>query len=424
MRLGRAAVNGACPGDVCYNPVSQTAGISMKSLVAIVSFAAVLLLAAACGEGRQSATMPGADAGEDLLFQDQQRFSVGKTPKSVAVADLNGDGVPDIVTANTSSNDISALLGNGDGSFQEQQRYPAGDGPISVAVADLNGDGDPDIVTANAGPVPGSNDVSVLLGNGDGSFQPQQRFPVGDLPQSVVVADVNSDGVPDIVTVNFSSSDISVLLSNGDGSFQDQQSFAVGDLPSSVAVADLNGDGAPDIVTANAGSNDISVLVGNGDGSFQDQQRFPVGDLPKSVAVADLNGDGVPDIVTANAGSVPDSSDISVLVGNGDGSFQSQQRFPVGDGPNSVTVADLNGDGDADIVTANAGSVPDSDGVSVLLGNGDGSFEAPLLSVAGDGPISVAVAELNGVGDPDIVTANADSSDVSVLLHRLSSSPR
>jgi hypothetical protein len=404
----------------------------MKSLVAVVSFAAVLLLAAACGDGRQpattpaadaGATTPAADAGEGLLFRDQQRFSVGETPKSVAVADLNGDGGGDIVTANTSSNDISVLLGNGDGSFQPQQRFAAGDGPISVAVVDLNGDGGLDIVTANAGPVPGSNDISVLLGNGDGSFQPQQRYPVGDLPESVAVADLNGDGNPDIVTANFSSSDVSVLMGNGDGSFQPQQRYPAGDLPNSVAVADLNGDGGPDIVTANTGSNDILVLVGNGDGSFQPQQRFPVGDLPKSVAVADLNGDGVPDIVTANAGSVPDSSDISVLVGNGDGSFQPQQRFPVGDGPSSVAVADQNGDGVPDIVTANVGSVPDSYGVSVLLGNGDGSFKGPQFFDAGDGPISVAVADLNGSGEPDIVTANTGSNDISVLLHRLPSSP-
>jgi hypothetical protein len=202
------------------------------------------------------------------------------------VADLNGDGKPDLVLANRVGNTMSVLLGNGDGSFQPQQTFQVGSYPFSVAVADVNGDGKRDLVVANygifdhsTGQVTGS-DVWVLLGQGDGTFAPQQAFPAGPQPTSVVVADVNGDGIPDLVVANAgdsaSSGCVSVLLGNGDGSFQNQQTFQVGSYPSSVAVADVNGDGKPDLVTVAGSPGHVSVLLGNGDGSFQTQQTFAV----------------------------------------------------------------------------------------------------------------------------------------------------
>ncbi|MCH7644650.1 MAG: VCBS repeat-containing protein, partial [Myxococcales bacterium] len=190
--------------------------------------------------------------------------------------------------------------------------------------------------------------------------------------------------------------------------------FAAGDAPNSVAVADLDGDTVPDLVTANFFSDDVSVLLGNGDGSFQAAAFFAVGDRPRSVAVADLDGDSVPDLVTANVSS----DDVSVLLGNGDGSFQAAVSFAVGDGPRSVAVADFDGDGVPDVVTANAGSpIPAGGDVSVLLGNGDGSFQAADFFVAGDGPVFVAVADLNSDTAPDLVTTNVNSNNVTVLLN-------
>src|SRR5439155_755754 len=156
-------------------------------------------------------------------------------PRVVAVGDLDGDGRPDLVTANTGGNNVSVLLGRGDGTFAAQQAAPAparGLRPFAVAVADVNGDGRRDLITANKG----DSTVSVLLGNGDGSFRPQQTFAVGRGVDAVTVADVNGDHKPDIVAANLGDGTVSVLVGNGDGSFGPQQTFATGSQPSSVMV--------------------------------------------------------------------------------------------------------------------------------------------------------------------------------------------
>ena len=185
----------------------------------------------------------------------------------MAIADLTSDGTPDIVVANTGDNSVSVLLGNGDGTFQPQVTYDTGEAPISVAVADLNGDGTLDIVAANFG----NSSVSVLLGNGDGTFQPQVSYATGTNPSSVAIADVNGDGIPDIVVANTSDNTVGVLPGNGDGTFQPQATFATGSIPSSVAVTDVNGDGKADLVVANFGDNTVGVLENNSNGSFAGQ---------------------------------------------------------------------------------------------------------------------------------------------------------
>ncbi len=350
-------------------------------------------------------------------------YPVGPLPDALVVTDLTGNGIPDIVVANQgggfhSRGDISVLLGNGDGTFENQQTFPTGEFPPSeIAVADLTGDGQLDIITANFR----QNSVSVLLSNGItsfasseptldlGNFQPAVPYAVGNGPHSVAVKDLGN-GQLDIVTANSIDNTVSVLLGNGDGTFQSAHAFAVGSQPRSVAVADLTGDGQPpDIVTANSIDNTVSVLLGNGDGTFQSAHAFAVGSQPRSVAVADLTGDGQPpDIVTANYGD----NTVSVLLGNGDGTFQPVQSYFAGYGPVSVAVADLNGDGLPDIVTAAGYNT-----VSVLLGNGDGTFQPAVSYAVGFVPSSVAVADLTGDGQPpDIVTANYGDNTVSVLL--------
>jgi hypothetical protein len=357
----------------------------------------------------------------DGSFQAAVSFAAGDNSFYVAAADLDGDSIPDIVTTNASDSGdgVSVLRGNGDGSFEPPVFFAAGAFPVSVAVADLDGDSVPDIVTANSGlHLPSSGDVSVLLGNDDGSFEAAVSFAAGDTPVSVAVADLDSDSVPDIVTANRHSGDLSVLLGNGDGSFQVAASFAAGYTPISVAVADFDGDSIPDLVTANEWRSGVIALLGNGDGSFPAAMAFAAGDNPGQVAVADLDGDSVPDLVTANPYVFsPDSGYVSVLLGNGDGSFQTAAFFAAGDHPNSVAVADLDGDGVPDVVTANPNLFsPGSGDLSVLLGNGDGSFQAATSVAAGDGPAFVTVADLDDDRVPDLIALNYDGGDGSVLL--------
>jgi len=336
----------------------------------------------------------------------------------VAAGDFNGDGVPDLATVG-SFNTVSVLLGNGDGSFQAPLIFTAGRNPFSVAVGDFNGDGRLDLVTANIS----SNDVSVLLGNGDGSFQPARNFATGGTqPVSVVVGDFNGDGVLDLAVVNTSSNTVSVLLGNGDGTFQAPLTFAAGTNPVSVAVGDFNGDGALDLAVTNVGldfnneAGAVSVLLGNGDGSFQAALTFTVGKNPRSVAVGDFNRDGVPDLAVANGGS----DSVSVLLGNGDGTFYETRNFATDRSPVSVVVGDFNGDGVADlavVVSGASGSFGAVGRVSVLLGNRNGTFQAAWNFGAGGGASSVAVSDFNGDGKPDLAVGNFASRNVSVLIN-------
>jgi uncharacterized protein (UPF0548 family) len=334
-------------------------------------------------------------------------FAVGLAPYSVAVGDFNGDGKPDLAVANDGSNSVSVLLGNGDGTFKAAKNFAVDTDPRQVVVADVNRDGKLDLITSNAM----SNSISVLLGNGNGTFQAAQNLASGGFSTSLAVGDVNGDGKPDVITADEGASGmVSVLLGNGNGTFQSAQTFATGGYAFGVAVADVNGDGHPDLVVADfLVYGRVSVLLGNGDGTFEAAQDFATGPNPKSVAVADLNGDGKLDIVTTSDGS----PNVSVLLGNGNGTFQTAQNWAVASPAHSVAVADVNGDGKPDLVVGN----PFSNTVSVLLGNGDGSFTAAQAFAAGIEPLSVAVADLNGDGRPDIATVDGTDGTVSVLLN-------
>jgi hypothetical protein len=214
----------------------------------------------------------------------------------VAVADFNGDGAADLAVANAGG--VSVLLGNGDGTFQAAVNYTAGSGSAAVAAGDFIGNGKADLAVVNA--VDGT--VSVLLGNGDGTFQPAVSYAVGADPQAVSIGDLNGDGRPDLVVANNAANSVSVLLGNGDGTFQAAVSYAGGANPQSVAVADVNGDGLADVVVADAGSGNVGVLLGNGDGTLQAAVAFGAGSGPVSLALADFNGDSRADVVAVGGG--------------------------------------------------------------------------------------------------------------------------
>jgi hypothetical protein len=350
------------------------------------------------------------------------------------VSDFNGDGISDLAVANYGTATVSIMLGNGDGTFKVASKFHAGLGLQSLAVADFNGDGKQDIVTANFawhadrfhGAIIDESDVRVFLGNGDGTFKAAGKLVAGLGPASVAVGDFNGDGIPDLVVVNRGLPDrlentVSVLLGNGDGTFQSAQNFAVGSYPQSVAVGDFNGDGHLDLTVANANDGTVSILLGNGDGTFQAAQNYAVGSNPLSVAIGDFNGDGFADLAIANQGTYRNNytgSSVSILLGNGDGTFQAPQSYAIGCAPSLVAVGDVNNDGHLDVVVANSNIYTYLDGkVSVLLGNGDGTFLAPQSYAVGSGTSSLAGGDFNRDGFPDLAVTSSWSSTLTILIN-------
>jgi hypothetical protein len=311
-------------------------------------------------------------------------------------------------------------------SFLSPATYSSGgDTPQSVAIGDLNGDGKPDLVVGNYYPSGSgaSGPVGVLLGNGDGTFQPVVTYPSGGEPNyNVVIADVNHDGKPDIIVSacaaagnSCGSADgiVSVLLGNGDGTFQPAVTYSTGaPRNNGLAVADVNGDGILDIIATNYygetnGDGTISVLLGNGDGTFQNAVNYDAGTSETNgVAIADVNGDGKPDVVAVSYTGL-----VSVLLGNGNGTFQAAVTYPAGgSGSSGVVIADINADGKPDLIVANLSGT-----VGILLGVGNGTFQSVVTYNGGGAVPQLAVADVNEDGNLDIVTST-DGSVIGVLL--------
>ena len=345
-----------------------------------------------------------------LLGQENGDFAPVRTyssganshPEGLALADVNQDGRLDILTANQGSNSVGVLLGQGNGDFAAASTYHAGSphGPYAVAVADVNGDGRLDLVTANYG----SDAVGVLLGQASGGFARVSTYSTGpdSSPVSVAVADVNGDGRPDCVTANTRTDAVGVLLGQIGGGFAAVMTHSTGtgtapagpnSYPRNVALADVNGDGRPDILTANLYNHTAGVLLGQAGGGFAAVRSYPTGPntFPMALAVADLNGDGRPDVVTANQ-----TDTAGVLLGQENGGFAAAATYATGPAgaPYAVTVADVNGDGRLDIVVANAATST----VGVLL-----NTTAAILPVA-SAPAS-ALYPNPAVGQPTLLTA-------------------
>jgi len=441
---------------VTLYPVSKPAGVLAadfnrdgKRDIAVVSGSGVLLVFLGNGDG---------------TLKQPVSYTAGQGPVAAAAFDVNGDGFPDLVVANNGSGDVSVLINNGDGTFRSAVSYPAGSSPLSIAVGDFNGDGRADIVTGSFGT------LSLLFGNGDGTFRGATALPEHFTARQVAVGDFNKDGKPDLAAVDLATlivltgdghggfpvendyaidgitgganpagllltdfdgdgnldvvlaaghpdmpaptalvSSIAVLFGRGDGTLIGPASYDAGKTAVSIAVADFNNDGKLDVAVASTSSDDFRILLGKGDGTFQPPVRMTIQGpgapvSPVSLVARDLNGDGKPDLVVADA----NDSNVYVLLGQGDGSFQAPVRYPVGGLGGAAAVADVNGDGKPDLVISGPPQAGTSGWLGVLLGNGDGTFQAVRnTGGAGANPVAVVTGDFNRDGKPDVAILNA-----------------
>ena len=342
----------------------------------------------------------------------------GEFPSSVAVGDFNGDGILDLAVANyeySETGSVTVLLGNGDGTFSPTASNPsAGEGAISIAVGDFNGDGIPDLAIANFR----SYTITILLGSGDGSFTATaSSLGTGEYPSYVAIGDFNGDGIPDLAVANSGDSSVKIFLGKGDGTFKSISPVSkTGADPVSIGVGDFNGDGVLDLAVLSGNRNSqvsdtVTILLGYGDGTFRAAASSPEAGLySTSMAVADLNGDGILDLAIVNLRG----NSATVLLGNGDGTFSPTASSPsAGSAPISIAVGDFNGDGIPDLAVVNN----DTDSVTILLGNGDGTFSPTAYKpLTGDRPNFIATGDLTGSGISDLAVPNWFSNSVTVLL--------
>jgi hypothetical protein len=313
--------------------------------------------------------------------------------------DFNADGKLDLVYMNTFASYVSVMLGNGDGTFQARQSFAVTYRPDDMQAADFNGDGKLDLVVGRST----SSVVDLLFGNGDGTFQAFQTvtLPATWESDSVVAADFNNDGKNDILARDFGSDGALLLLGNGNGTFQQPQT-ATTFRGNDMTAGDVNNDGKLDIVF------DTAVLLGNGDGTFQARRDIAGANSSSWITVRDVNGDGKLDLTSVESYG----GTVNVFLGNGDGTFGNVTKYKVGLTPHGVAVGDVNGDGKTDLAVTNSSS----NTLSVLLGNGNGTFQAARFWDSPNNPYGVLVADLNGDGADDVVTGNTDAPEGTIIF--------
>jgi uncharacterized protein (TIGR03437 family) len=456
--IDSALINSAGIRVTLYNAAGAT---SSTATYPIAGIGASILTADFNGDGIADLAVTQSDASGqgnavillgkgDGTFGPATKFPAGPYAYYLATGDFNGDGFADLAVTNSASNTgtastVSVLIGKGDGSFASPVSYAVGNFPGTIAAGDFNGDGKVDLAALeNATGVTYENKVWVLLGKGDGTFQPAVSTATGTGSGYLAYADLNHDGKLDLVIADEFASAVAVMMGNGDGTFQASREYVIaaqpisiavipledgntwlltsdiasgetfntyvksngavvspqlhtiGQNPAAIAAGDLNGDSSPDLVITDSEAGAIYVALWN-QNQFGTPVTYSSGSQPGAVAIADVNGDGKPDVIAA------DVSGIDVLLGNGNGTLGAVKTFAAGGSLSSITIADFNSDGKPDVAAANAMA----GGASLLLGNGDGTFQSPRKALLASGlvPLSTASGDINGDGKPDLIVA-------------------
>lgn len=329
---------------------------------------------------------------------------VAGTSTGVVTADLNHDGIADLISSRTTagSRGLEVFLGNADGTFGAATTFGGSEWSADLAVGDLNGDGNADIINS----VGAGNVVRVYMGNGDGSFQSSVSYASYAFMRGGVIGDVNGDGIPDFVAGASNPADdmINVFLGNGDGTLRAAVSYTTGygsNIGGNIEIGDFNGDGRNEIVASLAATSRVLVLSSDATGNLSVSQDLSSGGGPRGTTIGDFNEDGYLDFAAI---SQIDSA-IDVFINKGDGTFNSRVSYATGSATSSSQVksVDIDGDGKVDLITTN------TTGVSVHFGNGDGTFRGPISTslALGVPPAGIAVADFNRDGAIDVAGISA-----------------
>jgi hypothetical protein len=376
------------------------------------------------GQGHDDVLLANQDGSLQVLLGDGlghlhalSKFALAAVPSSLVVADFNHDGKADVAIAYGNANSAGILFGHGNGTFEPGATYKVGSGPTSILAADLRETGALDLITVNQA----ANTFSVLRANGDGTFHPAVDFVSGNVPVGAVVGNFTGSGHADIATFNAQTKSIAINAGNGDGTFVAARSYPSGGLEhKSIAAGDLNGDGRTDLVVSNlcgedaicSGQGNARVFLAQADGTYRFAATYPLPSGPMAVGLADLKGDHILSLVVLNH----DDNSMTILPGNGDGSFGEAQNSPLSGSPRALLVGDFNHDGKADLAIASdcgANTCPHPGSLNLLLGRGDGTFTETASYTTGFAPVSIASGDLRGTGHADLVVANRCGEDTS-----------
>jgi hypothetical protein len=367
-----------------------------------------------------SITSPGFIPAVSSSLFPESTVATGQDPVAVASGDFTSNGNTDLAVVNHTSNSVSILLGNGNGTFTSAPTLTTGNGPVAIVTNDFNGDGIPDLAVVNQT----DNTVSVFLGNGDGTFTLKGTFATGKNPVAIVSTDFTSDGNADLAVVNQADNTVSILLGNGDGTFQQQTTFLTGTSPSAIVTADFNNDGKPDLAVTNQTANTVSVYLGNGNGTFTNSATLQTGNGPVALSAAQFDLDSSTNYDLAIVNQTDDT--LLMYLGNGDGTFTEGQTFLLnnasasGNKPVAITEADFNVDGLPDVAVTDE----DAGTVSILIGNGDGTFASPLILPAGSAPIGLTSGLFDSTTSaPGLAICDSSANELTIILDNATFSP-